>query len=218
MVARLGRVPPPGRSWTCCSTPSTSSTATRAIPSSRCASWKPRDRRARAGWCCATRTVARSRTTSNASWARSSTYFGERRRRCRPSPRRRRYRCRERDRRRARRRDAGPGHDQRIRRAHRQLQPHDDHPEPDAEDGHRDDPGRSARPPHAGRAPHRRARQHAAQPAGAVRRATRRSRTRPVCTPARSSSAPTRTSTSHPSSSATGRGSSSPSSPAARRW
>ena len=31
----------------------------------------------------------------------------------------------------------GAGHDQRLRRAHRQLQPHDDHPEPHAEDGHR---------------------------------------------------------------------------------
>ena len=51
-----------------------------------------------------------------------------------------RHRRRQRARRRARRRDAGAGHDQRLRRAHRQLQPHDDHPEPHAEDGHRDDP------------------------------------------------------------------------------
>ena len=32
----------------------------------------------------------------------------------------------------------GAGHDQRLRRAHRQRQPHDLHPEPRAEDGHRD--------------------------------------------------------------------------------
>ncbi len=32
----------------------------------------------------------------------------------------------------------GAGHDQRLRRAHRQLQPHHDHPEPHAEDGDRD--------------------------------------------------------------------------------
>ena len=38
--------------------------------------------------------------------------------------RRRRHRCGQRARRRARRRDAGAGHDQRLRRAHRQLQPH----------------------------------------------------------------------------------------------
>ena len=109
-----------------------------------------------------------------------------------------RHRRRQRARRRARRRDAGAGHDQRLRRAHRQLQPHDDHPEPHAEDGHRDDPGRPARPAHAGRAPRRRAREHAAQPAGARTSGTRRSRTRPGCTRARSRSGPTRTSTSSP--------------------
>ena len=64
--------------------------------------------------------------------------------------------------------------------------------------GVRDDPARPARAAHAGRAPHRRAREHAAQPAGRVRRATRRSRTRPGCTRARSRSGPTRTSTSSP--------------------
>ena len=32
---------------------------------------------------------------------------------------------------------AGAGHDQRLRRAHRQRQPHDVHPQPRAEDGHR---------------------------------------------------------------------------------
>ena len=87
--------------------------------------------------------------------------------------RRRGHRRGQRARRRARRRDAGAGHDQRLRRTHRQLQSHDDHPEPHAEDGLRDDPARSARTAHAGRAPRRRAREHAAQPAGRVRRALR---------------------------------------------
>ena len=34
----------------------------------------------------------------------------------------------------------GPGHDQRLRRAHRQLQPDHDHPRPHAEDGRGDHP------------------------------------------------------------------------------
>ena len=63
-----------------------------------------------------------------------------------------------------------------------QLQPHHDHPEPHAEDGDRDDPRGPARAADAGRAPRRRAREHGAQPAGRVRRATRRSRTRRACT------------------------------------
>ena len=46
--------------------------------------------------------------------------------------------------RRARRRDPGAGNDQRLRRAHRELQPHRDHPEPHAEDGDRDDPRATA--------------------------------------------------------------------------
>ena len=118
----------------------------------------------------------------------------------RPPPRRHRLWRRERARRRARRRDAGAGHDQRVRRAHRELQPHDDHPEPHDEDGGRDAAAGPARAAHAGRAPRRRAGQHGAEPAGRVRRAARRSRTRPVCTSARSSSGPTRTSTSSPDS------------------
>ena len=95
----------------------------------------------------------------------------ERRRRRGAPARRRRHRCRQRARGCPRRRGPGAGHDQRLRRAHRELQPHDDHPEPHAEDGDRDDPARPARPADAGRAPHRRARQHAAERAGAVRRA-----------------------------------------------
>ncbi len=88
-------------------------------------------------------------------------------------PRRRGHRRGQRARGRARRRDAGAGNDQRLRRAHRELQPHDDHPEPHAEDGLRDDSARPPRAADAGRAPRRRARQHAAQPAGRVRRSFR---------------------------------------------
>ena len=100
----------------------------------------------------------------------------------RAPPRRRRLRGGQRARRRARRRDAGAGHDQRLRRAHRQLQPHDDHPQPHAEDGRRDDPGRPARAAHAGGPPRRRAGEHGAQPAGALRGDRRRSPTRRGCT------------------------------------
>ena len=59
----------------------------------------------------------------------------------------------------------GAGHDQRLRRAHRQLQPHHDHPEPHAEDGRAHDPRGPARAAHAVSPPHRRAGEHAAQPA-----------------------------------------------------
>ena len=57
-----------------------------------------------------------------------------------------------------------------------------DHPEPVVEDGDRDHPGRSHGAAHAGRASRGRAREHAAQPAGGLRRVTRRSRTRRACT------------------------------------
>ena len=71
----------------------------------------------------------------------------------------------------ARGRDPGAGLRQRLRRAHRATADLSaDHPEPHAEDGRRDDPGRPARAPHAGRAPHRRARQHDARPPAALRR------------------------------------------------
>ena len=88
-----------------------------------------------------------------------------------PSPRRRRHRSCERDRRRARWCHAGTRHDQRLRRAHRELQPHRDHPEPVVEDGHPDDPRGSYAATHTRRASRRRAREHAAQPASRVRRA-----------------------------------------------
>ena len=123
------------RAWTCCSTPSTSSTATSAIPSSRCACSRRRRRTARATSCCATPTAARCRTRSSGSSREVVAYFGG-------------------DVKVAvhlhddagtgvanalagvlRRRDPGAGNDQRLRRAHRQLQPHDDHPEPHVEDG-----------------------------------------------------------------------------------
>ena len=152
------------------STPSTSSTATAATRSSRL---RVLEGAAQAG---ATRLVlcdtnggtlpARGR----AGRARGRRLLRRRRRRRGPPPRRRRHRRGERARRRARRRDPGAGHDQRLRRAHRELQPHHDHPEPHAEDGGRDHPGRPARAAHAGRAPRRRAGEHGAQPAGRVRR------------------------------------------------
>ena len=101
--------------------------------------------------------------------ARGRRLLRRRRRHRRPPPRRRRHRRRQRARGRPRRGDPGAGHDQRLRRAHRQLQPHHDHPEPHVEDGHRDDPRGSARAAHAGRAPRGRAGEHGAQPAGGVR-------------------------------------------------
>ena len=121
--------------------------------------------------------------------------------------RRHRLRRRQRARRRARRCDAGAGDDQRLRRAHRELQPHDDHPEPHGEDGDRDAAAGPAGAAHPGRAPRGRAREHGAQPAGRVRgqlgvraqgRAARRARSR---------SDPTRTSTSRRTPWATARGS-----------
>ena len=54
--------------------------------------------------------------------------------------RRRGHRCRQCAGRCARWCDPGARNDQRIRRAHRELQSHHDHPEPHAEDGLRDDP------------------------------------------------------------------------------
>ena len=64
------------RAWTCCSTPSTSSTATSATPSSRCACSKPRRRRVRRTSCCATPTAARCRTRSSGSSREVVTYLG----------------------------------------------------------------------------------------------------------------------------------------------
>ena len=166
----------------CSSTPSTSSTATGATPSSACACSRARPQ---AG---ATRLVLCD--TNGGTLPHDVErivrevvdYFGGDVGDRRAPPRRRRHRRGQRARRRARRRDPGAGHDQRLRRAHRQLQPHDDHPEPHAEDGDRDDPRGPARAAHAGRAPRRRAREHGAQPAGARTSARRRSRTRPGCT------------------------------------
>ena len=86
-----------------------------------------------------------------------------------PHPRRHRVRGGKRSRRGRCRCGPGAGHDQRHRRAHRQLQPHDGHPEPVAEDGHRDDPADRMERLTSGRPPHRRARQRRAEPAGPVR-------------------------------------------------
>ena len=70
-------------------------------------------------------------------------------------------------------RPPGPGHDERAGGAHRQLQPHDGHPQPQPEDGVRHAARRSPAAADRGEPPHRRAGQPAAQPAGAVRRRVR---------------------------------------------
>ena len=59
----------------------------------------------------------------------------------------------QRPRRRAGRRHPGAGDDQRLRRAHRQLQPVDDHPQPQPEDGRGHHPRRSSRAAHHRLAP-----------------------------------------------------------------
>ena len=71
---------------------------------------------------------------------------------------------------RAWRRIASAGHDQRLRRANRQRQPHHHHPELDAQDGRRGDPGRSAGATDPCVASHCRAMQHGTRSATAVRR------------------------------------------------
>ena len=94
-------------------------------------------------------------------------------------------------------RHPAPGHGQRLRRAHRQRQPHDLHPEPRAEDGHPVPARGPARAPHRGEPP----RGRAGEPAAALRRPVRRpespSPTRAGCTPppsARPAAPPTSTS------------------------
>ena len=123
-------------------------------------------------WSCATRTAARCPNEVERIVREVVDYLGrpDGARRRRAPPRRHRLRRRQRAGGRAGRRDPGAGHDQRLRRAHRQLQPHHDHPEPHAEDGRRDAAAGPARAADAGRAPRGRAREHGAQPAGAVRR------------------------------------------------
>ena len=105
------------------------------------------DQRRRRLWCCATPTAARCPTRWSGSSARStptSVPTSDRH----PHPERHRLRGRQLGGRRGRRRHAAPGHGQRLRRAHRQRQPHDLHPQPRAEDGHRCLPeGRSSGSP-----------------------------------------------------------------------
>ena len=93
--------------------------------------------RRRLRWCCATPTAARCPTRCSASPARSSSYFGgdvavgihtQNDSGCAVANSVAAVR---------RRRHPGAGHDQRLRRAHRQRQPHDGHPRPHPEDGRR---------------------------------------------------------------------------------
>ncbi len=115
------------RAGGCSSTPSTSSTATSATPSSASGCSRPRPWPAPTASCCATPTAARCPSRSSASWARSSTTSDTDGRRA--PPRRHGLRRGQRPRRRPGRRHPGAGHDQRLRRAHRQLQPDHDHPD-----------------------------------------------------------------------------------------
>ena len=133
---RLGAVPAAATASRASSTPSTSSTATSATPSSRCGCSRPRPTQgaddARAVRHQRRLAAVRGRAASS---ARSSRYFGDDVAIGDPPHDDTGCGGGQRARRRARRRHAGAGHDQRLRRAHRQLQPHDDHPQPHVEDG-----------------------------------------------------------------------------------
>ncbi len=95
---------------------------------------RPRRRRARTRWCCATPTAARLPHEVYDDHARGRGGAFERAGR-HPRPQRRRTGRGQHAGGRARRRRPGAGHDQRLRRALRQRQPVLDHPEPGAEDG-----------------------------------------------------------------------------------
>ena len=133
----LGRLPRRRRARRSSTTPSTSSTAT--TPNPEYALRLPAGGRGGRGRLDrpATPTAARCPTRSPRSCARCA-------RPCRgvgarhPHPRRRRVRRGQRLAARRGGRPPGAGHDQRLRRALRQRQPHHDHPEPHAEDGLRD--------------------------------------------------------------------------------
>ena len=140
---RLGRA-----SWwvpasACCSTPSTSSTASRSTPATPWTACVPPPTRAPSGSCCATPTAARCprRSAPRSPWSARS---AARRPARHPHPRRLRLRGREHARGGRSGRDAGAGDDQRHRRAHRQRQPRHDHRRPAAEDGLRAAGSRSA--------------------------------------------------------------------------
>ena len=81
----------------------------------------------------------------------------------------------------------GPGHDQRVRRAHRQRRPRPDHRRPRVEDGHDGRPARGrGGAPHRARALRGRDRERDARLAPARTRVATRSRTRRACTRAAS--------------------------------
>ena len=132
---RVGRVPEGRRACGCSSTPSTSSTATRPTPSTPCACSRRPPPTAPTASCCATPTAARCPTRCSASPARSSPTSAptssvgihtQNDTGCAVANSVAAVR---------RRRHPGAGHGQRLRRAHRQRQPHDRHPQPHAEAG-----------------------------------------------------------------------------------
>ena len=121
---RVGRVPRRARASASSTTPSTSSTAGATTATTRCAACARPPRRAprRVVLCDTNGGVAagadrrRRRATSRAALAPTA-------RGRHPLPRRRRLRRRQLARRRRGGRDAGAGHDERLRRAHRQREP-----------------------------------------------------------------------------------------------
>ena len=181
---RLGRVPARRRAAGAASTPSTSSTATSATPSSRCACSRPRPPKGADH----ARAVRHQRRLAA---ARGRAH----RRRGRRLLRRRRARSAS-----TLHDDTGCARRQRARRrcsaAPRQVQGTINGygertgncnlttiiPNLTLKMGIETLPDGPPRAAHAGEPPRRRAGEHAAQPAGAVRRARRRSRTRPGCT------------------------------------
>ena len=134
---RLGRVPRRRRASACCSTPSTSSTATRVDPGYAldCLRAAAAHAGAERVVLCDTNGGSLPSQIADGRWPPCArrTRRGARH----PHARRLRLRGGQHARRGRGRRDAGAGHDQRDRRAHRQREPRHDHRRPPAEAGHR---------------------------------------------------------------------------------
>ena len=173
----------------------------KAQPRVRAAGARGRGRRtAPTASCCATPTAARCpHEVAARSSARSSRYFGDDVQHRHPHPERHRAaRWPTRVAAVRRRRHAGAGHDQRLRRAHRQRQPHDVSRTSTLKMGVAHAARRPPRAAHRGEPPRRRAGEPAAATRRPLRRARRRSPTRAACTPRRSAgpaAPPTSTST-----------------------
>jgi hypothetical protein len=105
-------------------------------PSSRCGCSRPRPSKGAETSCCATPTAGRCPTRWRPSSARSPRHFGDVKIgiHCSTTTPAARWPTRWPP---CGRRRARAGHHQRVRRAHRQLQPHHRHPQPHAEAGHR---------------------------------------------------------------------------------